>query len=306
MIFGKSKDELLKNTQSDVFDIMRVGANISKYRKASGMTQTELADRLGLSFQAVSNWERGQSCPDIANLMALAEMFGVSVDKLLGSERAAKLVEEIHEEKTPEMSAEEIKELAPILSDKHVDGIVIRNLADGSKHIDIQDIADVAPYVSEELLDETAEMTLQTKGIDEIPTNVLAFLSEDFIDEMAKKAYIKGGINAIPSRVMPFISEEVIEEMAKEVVDKNGIDALPSRILAFISEDTVDDMVKNAYDECGVYGIPTNLLPFASEDILNDIAREVIKKQGPEGLAPILAFIDSSIIEDYYRKKWTE
>lgn len=306
MIFGKSKDELLKNTQSEVFDIMRVGANISKYRKASGMTQTELADRLGLSFQAVSNWERGQSCPDIANLMALAEMFGVSVDKLLGSERAARLVEEIHEEKTPEMSAEEIKELAPILSDKHVDGIVIRNLADGSKHIDIQDIADVAPYVSEELLDETAEMTSQTKGLDEIPANVLAFLSENFIDEMAKKAYIKGGINAIPSRVMPFITEEVIEEMAKEVVDKNGIDALPSRILAFISEDTVDDMVKNAYDECGVSGIPTNLLPFASEDILNDIAREVIKKQGPEGLAPILAFIDSSIIEDYYRKKWTE
>ena len=61
MIFGKSKDELLKNTHSEVFDIMRVGANISKYRKASGMTQTELADRLGLSFQAVSNWERGVS-----------------------------------------------------------------------------------------------------------------------------------------------------------------------------------------------------------------------------------------------------
>lgn len=68
MIFGKSKDEIFKDTQSEVFDIIRVGANISKLRKASGMTQTELADHLNVSYQAVSNWERGQSCPDISNL----------------------------------------------------------------------------------------------------------------------------------------------------------------------------------------------------------------------------------------------
>ena len=48
------------------------------------MTQFELADRLGISYQAVSNWERGNSMPDIAKLPELAEIFGVTVDEILG------------------------------------------------------------------------------------------------------------------------------------------------------------------------------------------------------------------------------
>lgn len=124
MIFGKSKSEILKSSQCEVFDIMKVGANISRLRKSAGLTQTELADRLNVSFQAVSNWERGQSCPDIANLMELASLFEVSVDRILGSERAAELVTDISEEKAPKMSAEEIKNFAPILDETQADSVV--------------------------------------------------------------------------------------------------------------------------------------------------------------------------------------
>lgn len=44
-----------------MFDMQQVGSRISKLRKSIGITQTGLADRLGISFQAVSNWERGVS-----------------------------------------------------------------------------------------------------------------------------------------------------------------------------------------------------------------------------------------------------
>ena len=43
------------------FDMQRTGATISRLRKAHGMTQMQLADALGISYQAVSNWERGVS-----------------------------------------------------------------------------------------------------------------------------------------------------------------------------------------------------------------------------------------------------
>mgnify|MGYP002555568186 CR=1 FL=1 len=68
-----------------MFDMQQMGIRISNLRKAAQLTQTELADRLGISFQAVSNWERGLSMPDISKLAELASLFasgelGVPVD----------------------------------------------------------------------------------------------------------------------------------------------------------------------------------------------------------------------------------
>lgn len=58
--------------------------NIVRYRKEQGLTQEELAEQLGLSFQAVSKWENAQSMPDISLLPALSKTLQISVDKLLG------------------------------------------------------------------------------------------------------------------------------------------------------------------------------------------------------------------------------
>ena len=66
-----------------MFDTKEIGRKISEFRKVSNMTQMELADRLNISFQAVSNWERGNSMPDISKLPELAELFGISIDELL-------------------------------------------------------------------------------------------------------------------------------------------------------------------------------------------------------------------------------
>ena len=62
----------------------RISGNISKLRRETGLTQKELAEQLGVSFQTVSKWERGLCCPDIELLPRLADIFGTSVDILLG------------------------------------------------------------------------------------------------------------------------------------------------------------------------------------------------------------------------------
>ncbi len=59
---------------------------ITKYRKALGLTQEGLAQQLGVTNQAVSKWESGQSCPDIALLPKIADLFGITMDQLFGRE----------------------------------------------------------------------------------------------------------------------------------------------------------------------------------------------------------------------------
>ncbi len=62
----------------------RLAENIHSYRKAMGLTQEQLAERLGITLGAVSKWERGSSEPDLSYIMELAELFHVSVDALIG------------------------------------------------------------------------------------------------------------------------------------------------------------------------------------------------------------------------------
>lgn len=63
-----------------------LGKRIAENRKRLKLTQDQLAEKLGVTAQAVSKWENDQSCPDIATLPRLADIFGISVDALLGRE----------------------------------------------------------------------------------------------------------------------------------------------------------------------------------------------------------------------------
>lgn len=64
------------------------GENIHRLRTERGMTQERLADFLGISFQAVSKWERGETVPDLFMLPVIASFFGVSTDYLLGLDKS--------------------------------------------------------------------------------------------------------------------------------------------------------------------------------------------------------------------------
>ena len=52
-------------------------------RKKNGLSQEELAERIGVSRQAISKWERAESSPDTDNLISLAKIYGISIDEML-------------------------------------------------------------------------------------------------------------------------------------------------------------------------------------------------------------------------------
>ena len=72
-----------------------IGMQISKFRKAAGLTQEELGEAVGISGQAVSRWECG-GAPDVALLPAIADKIGVTIDALFGRDGSERVdVEEV-------------------------------------------------------------------------------------------------------------------------------------------------------------------------------------------------------------------
>ena len=66
---------------------MNLGENIKNLRKERNVSQEKLANYLNVSFQAVSKWENGNTCPDLSLLPDLARFFGITVDELLQVEK---------------------------------------------------------------------------------------------------------------------------------------------------------------------------------------------------------------------------
>ena len=64
-------------------DMMTLGKQIAYYRKEWGLTQEALANRLGVTNQAVSKWERGAALPDVETILVLSRLFCVSMEALL-------------------------------------------------------------------------------------------------------------------------------------------------------------------------------------------------------------------------------
>ena len=67
-------------------DNLKLNDTICFYRKKQGLTQEELAVKLGVTNQSVSKWESAQCCPDISLIPKLADIFDVSIDELFGRE----------------------------------------------------------------------------------------------------------------------------------------------------------------------------------------------------------------------------
>ena len=81
---------------------IEIANRLAKLRKEKGLSQEELAEKLGLSRQAVSKWERAESSPDTDNLICLAKIYNISLDELLRTDEDVESIKESVKEKEVE------------------------------------------------------------------------------------------------------------------------------------------------------------------------------------------------------------
>ena len=282
-----------------MFDMNEVGRKISAARKEKNMTQMELADKLNISFQAVSNWERGVSMPDISKLPELAELFGTSVDELLG--QSSPLISGIVSEpiddylKEHKVTIDEVKQAAPLLKPDQVDKVfencevsedefseivellpfLGRDVCNGlfKKYCANGDIGyaeELAPFADRAVIDEETEHLMETEeGIG----NLAAFMSREARDRAGAAIYEKRGIHALDD-FLPFISKTLLDQIADAEYEKNGLRNL----------------------DC--------IAPFMNKQHLNELAKKAVEKDGIRAISPIAPFLSKDILREYVKEKF--
>ncbi|MDE7095570.1 MAG: helix-turn-helix transcriptional regulator, partial [Anaeroplasmataceae bacterium] len=81
-------------------DRMKMGNFLTELRKEKELSQTDLAEIIGVTFQAVSKWERGEAIPDISILEKLAGFYSVSIDEIIKGEASVKEEKGIYKSNT--------------------------------------------------------------------------------------------------------------------------------------------------------------------------------------------------------------
>lgn len=286
-----------------MFDTVKVGRIISQKRKEHNMTQMQLADALGISFQAVSNWERGNSMPDISKLPELAELFGCSIEELLGGGASAGNVEKLAKGEGQGLSLGEIAEVAPVLTPEVLDEAV-----ESARRGDTPDVGEDpipeeegsrregAEESEEEGFDEDIEEELED-GFDEDIEEEIEDEEDDEEDEeeprrfhafwkrtgRGARAHIRDG------KTVYILGAEKSGEKRK---DKDKCKRLKELVMLapFLSSARLSELVEELRGEGYTVSELVPLAPFLSEEDLDALA-ELAEADGGElaALAPFLS-----------------
>ncbi len=293
---GFNISEFKKNEKgNDMFNMKKVGLRISELRKKNNMTQLGLADTIGVSFQAVSNWERGISMPDISKLPELAELFGVTIDDLLGDKSpiinsaATDTLGEYLEENG--ITASQLAEVAPILKPEQVD--------ESFRHIGtekLRGIEELLPFLNKSTVNALAE-SLVNSGNYRYIGEIAPFADTGVVDGVARKMVADG--RSIGD-IAPFLSKSYFSEFADKYFESLNLSALED-ILPFIPKDKLC-IIADA--ELKAYGFRRflTIAPFLDKGYLNSIAVAVIEEQGICAVAPIAPFLDKDMLSEYIAK----
>lgn len=292
-----------------MFDTVKVGRIISQKRKEHNMTQMQLADALGISFQAVSNWERGNSMPDISKLPELAELFGCSIEELLGGGASAGNVEKLAKGEGQGLSLGEIAEVAPVLTPEVLDEAVesARRGDTPSVACDDSSLQEGAEGESDdEDFDEEIDEEDEYEEDEEEPRRFHAFWKRTGRGARAhirdgKTVYILGAEKSGEKRkdkdkckrlkelmmLAPFLSSERLRELVEELRGEGYTVSELVPLAPFLSEEDLDALIELAEADDGELAA---LAPFLSQETLKKLAeRSGVKSGQLIALAPFLS-----------------
>ena len=220
-----------------MFDTMKIAKVIRQARIDQNMTQMNLADAMGVSYQAVSNWERGNSMPDISKLEQLCSVLHITVNELLGMEEAAVAAPTLD---VQEMTVAELKDAAPALPPAEVKA---RMKAEKKKRkLDLDSIIAVAPFLDEDTLDEVLA-DVEVDDAEDL-AGLAPFLHRETLEKLLEQCDVDDMEDLEP--LAQFLSKEVLEKHVERILmeDPDALEEL-NAIAPFLPRGSLARIVKN-------------------------------------------------------------
>ncbi len=257
-----------------MFNVNTVSYMLKEARIKKNLTQSALAEKLGVTYQAVSNWERGASVPDISNLSILCNLLELDLYKLVGASQ------------NPEL-AEEILSNPGILNDAPIDAI-----------------ATVASMLPPEQLMEIVR-TKKT-GIHNLATLVqlAPFIDADLIEEL--------GADLVPSHIgevvelSPFATNELCARWIEKLESMENFDldvGLLSELGPYLSQEKMDQLSERVIPDSLI--VLDSVAPFLSTDALSRLAERVehiTLNDYLVGMECLLPFLGRDTMERLHKK----
>ena len=202
-------------------DTTKTGAAIAAHRQRMNLSQQGLAGLMNVTHQAVSKWEKGLALPDTETLLALAKLFGCSMETLL----LGVLPEEPKEEKTVSaqppaepVAADELQNLdfsslmnmLPFVSTKAADQLFC-TYAENSKP-DAEKLLALAPFVSTQVLTDYVTAHPLGKSSPEVVASLAPFLPTQAVDQLILDLDSSLPMHTV-QMLMPFASSEVVDKL---------------------------------------------------------------------------------------------
>ena len=277
-----------------MFDTQKTGLKIMTLRKAKDMTQMELADLMQVSYQAVSNWERGNSMPDISKLVDLARILDVSIEELLDSRQQAQTVKRALDENET-LTAKEITEVAPLLKPSKLGKELEKAPVEG---LELKDLQQLAPFLSEEKLMELVERVGFNRVSDLVP--VAPFMNSKQLQTIIiQQGELHENLDDIIS-IVPFLEESFVADIAKNLIADDDDASLLLPLVPFLDTDTLMDLIEEAEPENMNDILP--FLPFLKSDEIMRLLAKLSKSLRMDDLSKIAPFLDEDALSQLVDK----
>ena len=266
-----------------MFDTLKVAKRIRDGRNAKNMTQMELADKLGVSFQAVSNWERGASMPDISKLSNLSEILSISINDILGSsEKSSNSVEKVIENQDLDIS--ELIEVAPIVPPKTIENVV----KDKTIRVKVDELVSLAPFLSSKVLSELVE-EMEVEDVSSLVA-LAPFIDEEALFSLLKKHEIVGSEDLVA--FAPFLEEDMVSEIVMKSIDRGELCNIEA-LAPFLSEECLEKYALKAISSPSFsFSSIEGVLPHLNSPSIRAIFSALLERGEKDNLVALAPFMN--------------